>query len=181
MRVLKRTWPYDMWSLGVTWLELVMGTPHVFQVDPRTRVKLYHQLRMDAMSDVSHCIRPSPCDILLLELKSKFLLGTHIARSITGLVPQNRALYFARVQAYTKVVEASVPTCLGSRNAYNLHRCCLQGDMQLAFWLRGLMELCIYPPQPGMHPHQRVSGHICQHMCLQHCPSCPAFASSSNI
>ena len=52
MRVLKRTWPYDMWSLGVTWLELVMGTPHVFQVDPRTRVKLYHQLRMDAMSDV---------------------------------------------------------------------------------------------------------------------------------
>ena len=52
MRVLKRTWPYDMWSLGVTWLEVVMGTPHVFQVDPRTRVKLYHQLRMDAMSDV---------------------------------------------------------------------------------------------------------------------------------
>ena len=52
VRVLKRTWPYDMWSLGVTWLELVMGTPHVFQVDPRTRVKLYHQLRMDAMSDV---------------------------------------------------------------------------------------------------------------------------------
>ena len=58
-RVLKRTWPYDMWSLGVTWLELVMGTPHVFQVDPRTRVKLYHQLRMDAMSDVSRHL-PSP-------------------------------------------------------------------------------------------------------------------------
>ncbi len=50
--MLKRTWPYDMWSLGVSWLEVVMGTPHVFQVDPRTRVKLYHQLRMDAMSDV---------------------------------------------------------------------------------------------------------------------------------
>ena len=55
VRVLKRTWPYDMWSLGVTWLELIMGTPHVFQVDPRTRVKLYHQLRMDAMSDVRLC------------------------------------------------------------------------------------------------------------------------------
>ena len=25
----------------------------------------------------------------------------------------------------------------------------LQSDMQLAFWLRGLMELCIYPPKPG--------------------------------
>ena len=52
-RVMKRTWPYDMWSLGVTWLEIVMGTPHVFQVDPRTRAKLYHQLNMEAMSEVS--------------------------------------------------------------------------------------------------------------------------------
>lgn len=50
---MKRTWPYDMWSLGVTWLEIVMGTPHVFQVDPRTRAKLYHQLNMEAMSEVS--------------------------------------------------------------------------------------------------------------------------------
>ena len=49
---MKRTWPYDMWSLGVTWLEIVMGTPHVFQVDPRTRAKLYHQLNMEAMSEV---------------------------------------------------------------------------------------------------------------------------------
>lgn len=32
--VLKRTWPYDMWSLGVSWLELVLGTRHVFQVCP---------------------------------------------------------------------------------------------------------------------------------------------------
>ena len=29
--------------------------------------------------------------------------------------------------------------------------------MQLAFWLRGLMELCIYPPQPGMHRRQTDS------------------------
>ena len=31
MPVLKRTWPYDMWSLGVSWLELVLATRHVFQ------------------------------------------------------------------------------------------------------------------------------------------------------
>ena len=30
--MLKRTWPYDMWSLGVAWLELVLGTREVFQV-----------------------------------------------------------------------------------------------------------------------------------------------------
>ena len=23
---------YDMWSVGVVWLELLLGTPHVFQV-----------------------------------------------------------------------------------------------------------------------------------------------------
>jgi len=30
--VAKRLWPYDVWSLGVVWLELLLGTPHVFQV-----------------------------------------------------------------------------------------------------------------------------------------------------
>lgn len=25
-------WQYDIWSLGVTWAELLLGTPHVFQV-----------------------------------------------------------------------------------------------------------------------------------------------------
>ena len=28
----KRSWSFDMWSVGVVWLELVLGTPHVFQV-----------------------------------------------------------------------------------------------------------------------------------------------------
>ena len=27
---MKRTWPYDVWSAGVAWLELVLATPHVF-------------------------------------------------------------------------------------------------------------------------------------------------------
>lgn len=57
---MKRAWPYDMWSLGVTWLELVMGTPHIFQVDSRTRAKLYHQLSMDAMSDVRPILLKTP-------------------------------------------------------------------------------------------------------------------------
>ena len=34
----ERTWPYDMWSLGVIFLELILGTPHVFDISPRTRV-----------------------------------------------------------------------------------------------------------------------------------------------
>ena len=36
--VWERTWPYDMWSLGVIWLELILGTPHVFDVSSRTKV-----------------------------------------------------------------------------------------------------------------------------------------------
>jgi len=29
---------YDSWSIGVVFLELILGTPHVFTVDQRTRV-----------------------------------------------------------------------------------------------------------------------------------------------
>ena len=42
--VFKRTWPYDMWSLGVVWLELVLATPHIFQISSRTASLLQRQL-----------------------------------------------------------------------------------------------------------------------------------------
>ena len=42
--MVKRTWPYDMWSLGVVWLELVVATPHVFQISPRTAALLERHL-----------------------------------------------------------------------------------------------------------------------------------------
>ncbi|KAG0570157.1 hypothetical protein KC19_6G142700 [Ceratodon purpureus] len=35
---------YDMWSVGIVMLELVLGTPHVFQISSRTRVLLDQQL-----------------------------------------------------------------------------------------------------------------------------------------
>lgn len=35
---------YDMWSVGIVMLELVLGTPHVFQISARTRVLLDRQL-----------------------------------------------------------------------------------------------------------------------------------------
>ena len=41
---MKRTWPYDMWSLGVVWLELLLATPHVFQISPRTAAVLQRRL-----------------------------------------------------------------------------------------------------------------------------------------
>eukprot|EP00798_Chlamydomonas_sp_ICE-L_P015891 gene15891-22023_t len=35
IRVVKpRAWTYDIWSMGIVWLELVLGTPHVFQLSP---------------------------------------------------------------------------------------------------------------------------------------------------
>ena len=33
-----------MWSLGVVWLELVLATPHVFQISPRTAALLERHL-----------------------------------------------------------------------------------------------------------------------------------------
>ena len=48
--VMKRTWPYDMWSVGVTngvvWLELLLPTPHVFQIIPRTAGLLQRHLHL---------------------------------------------------------------------------------------------------------------------------------------
>lgn len=41
---LRRTWPYDMWSLGVTFLELILASPHVFTPSARTRATLHHRL-----------------------------------------------------------------------------------------------------------------------------------------
>ena len=32
---------YDMWSVGVIWLELLLGTPHVFQVPYLLRQNLH--------------------------------------------------------------------------------------------------------------------------------------------
>ena len=49
---MKRTWPYDMWSAGVAWLELVLATPHVFLPSARTRARLFHQLRLGEQSPV---------------------------------------------------------------------------------------------------------------------------------
>lgn len=35
---------YDMWSVGVVMLELIMGSPHVFELSDRTRALLDQQL-----------------------------------------------------------------------------------------------------------------------------------------
>ncbi|KAL2652139.1 hypothetical protein R1flu_020267 [Riccia fluitans] len=40
-----RAQAYDMWSVGVVMLELVLGTPHVFQITSRTRALLDHRLQ----------------------------------------------------------------------------------------------------------------------------------------
>ena len=121
---MKRTWPYDMWSLGVTWLEIIMGRPHVFQVDPRMRAKLYHQLNMEAMSEVS-----VPCMPVSLESSGMFSCCFANHGDSMGYC------FAGRPQVCCLWIRPSVDA--------------LQSDMQLAFWLRGLMELCIYPPKPG--------------------------------
>eukprot|EP00891_Asterochloris_glomerata_P000099 jgi/Astpho2/99/e_gw1.00004.112.1_t len=41
-----------MWSVGVTWLELILGTPHVFQLSARQRALLHHHLKLEDKSEV---------------------------------------------------------------------------------------------------------------------------------
>jgi len=80
--VAKRLWPYDVWSLGVVWLELLLGTPHVFQVSARTR----------AMMDVKLHLEHKP-----------------------------------------------------------------EEERQRIYLLRGMMELCVYPPEPSSSRRHRGS------------------------
>jgi serine/threonine protein kinase len=35
---------YDIWSVGVVMLELMMGSPHVFQISDRTRILMDQHL-----------------------------------------------------------------------------------------------------------------------------------------
>lgn len=35
---------YDMWSVGVVMLELILGSPHVFEINDRTRALLDQHL-----------------------------------------------------------------------------------------------------------------------------------------
>ena len=53
---MKRTWPYDMWSVGVVWLELLLATPHVFQIAPRTAALLQRHLHLHHKSQVGRSI-----------------------------------------------------------------------------------------------------------------------------
>lgn len=54
----RRTWPYDMWSAGVVWLEMLLGTPHVFQVSSApcnctcTRACVHARTHKTALCDV---------------------------------------------------------------------------------------------------------------------------------
>lgn len=43
---------YDMWSVGVVWLELIVGTPHVFAITHRTQAFLDTRLKLNQKSQV---------------------------------------------------------------------------------------------------------------------------------
>ena len=44
---------YDMWSIGVIWLEMILGTTQIFEPEPRARVILEQHLGRARASDVA--------------------------------------------------------------------------------------------------------------------------------
>ncbi len=50
----KRTWPYDMWSTGVVWLEMLLGTPHVFQAGDSNKPRNSSSLQGSRSIDFRH-------------------------------------------------------------------------------------------------------------------------------
>lgn len=44
--------PYDLWSVGIVWLELILGTPHVFSISDRMKARLHQALHLDEQKQV---------------------------------------------------------------------------------------------------------------------------------
>jgi hypothetical protein len=68
--------PYDLWSVGITWLELIFGTPHVFSISERMRVILHQALHLDQQPPVRTLIlasRPVDMTSLTLTLEAHFI------------------------------------------------------------------------------------------------------------
>lgn len=60
---------YDLWSVGISWLEMILGTPHVFSITDRMKVILHQALHLDQKPQV--CI----VDHLLAAMLKQCLLA----------------------------------------------------------------------------------------------------------
>lgn len=45
--------PYDIWSVGIVWLEMLFGTPHVFSITDRMKAVLHQALQLDHQPQVN--------------------------------------------------------------------------------------------------------------------------------
>jgi hypothetical protein len=120
----KRMWPYDMWSVGVLWLELLLGTPHVFQASAWGGMRVvpcagHHTVF--AHVHVVHAMRAR--HMHSADLSPQRHGGCRYCSQVDG---RTQALLDHRLRL------AQLPAA----------------DAAAALLLRGLMELCIYPPQP---------------------------------
>lgn len=52
----KYPFSYDSWSLGVMFLEMILGTPDVFSVDQRTFALIHHRLRGQNESEITNAL-----------------------------------------------------------------------------------------------------------------------------
>lgn len=116
----KRMWPYDMWSVGVLWLELLLGTPHVFQASA------WVGMRVALCASTATACACCTWDKSKSHTHADFLLPHTACRRCCQVDGRTQALLDHRLRL------AQLPAA----------------DAAAALLLRGLMELCIYPPQP---------------------------------
>lgn len=90
---------YDIWSIGVVWLEFIFGTPHVFELPSRTQARLDQDFKAFNMSEkdrdklhllramMEFCIYPPGSFVgqsknLLLSLRNECMLFLDIERDV---------------------------------------------------------------------------------------------------
>ncbi len=166
---------YDMWSVGVVWLELLLGTPHVFQVsalrgsaqrlhsrgDSDRQFTLAEETERNATGvrqapvrcqDTTACKLVGPRGPSAVHAPLHKLKQTSSARPAMGSLDAKRSL----------APQVSVRTWAVLHHRLRLADKPPQ-EAATAVLLRGLMELCIYgaapsPPRGGRGPADSGDG-----------------------
>lgn len=97
---------YDMWSLGILVMELILGTAHVFQIDSRLRAFVDQQVPVNTSAPLPftptpHCgLRLWPCthcQLLRASMPTRCMAVVQMAGKATG-VRQAAHMYQAMQQ-----------------------------------------------------------------------------------
>ena len=129
-----------MWSVGVVWLELLLGTPHVFQISPRAAALLNQRLQTDNKDEVS----PARGLRQVSQSDQLYMVAHSGHMSNVGSHDFERVDYYIRVALQAALLGAQHHTC-----------CCQEQGVHTVLPLCASVSIC----RCGARPHMN-SAHL---------------------